>query len=205
MAESANLLVEESMMAALPNTGITPIWHMSVEQYHAMIDNGILGPDDPVELLEGVLVQKMPINPPHRISTLAVFQALIRIVSAGWYVDKEAPVTFAASEPQPDVAVIRGETRDYPGRHPGPEDVALIVEVADATVARDRVVKKRIYAAAGVPFYWLLDLINFNLEVYSEPKSGDYQQCAVYGPDDSVPVTLDGRTVGTIPVRSLLP
>jgi Uma2 family endonuclease len=192
-------------MAALPNTGLTPIWHMSVDQYHAMIDKGILGPDDAVELLEGVLVQKVSINPPHRISALAVFRALFQVVSAGWYVDKEAPVTFSASEPQPDVAVIRGDTRDYPARHPGPEDVALIVEVAEATLARDRVVKKRIYATAGIPFYWLIDLINRKIEVYSEPQSGNYQRSIVYGPDDSVPVILDGRTVGIIPVCSLLP
>jgi hypothetical protein len=79
------------------------------------------------------------------------------------------------------------------------------VEVADAILARDRVAKKRIYAAAGVPFYGLIDLIKLRIEVYSEPTSGDYQQCAVYGPDDSVPVILDERTVGTISVRSLLP
>lgn len=192
-------------MAALPNTGMTPIWHMSVDQYHAMIDNGILGPNDPVELLEGVLVQKMSINPPHRIATRSVRRALEGIVPAGWYVDEQKPITLGNSEPEPDVAVIRGDTRDYFVRHPGAGDVFLIVEASDASLVRDRILKKRIYAAAGIPFYWLLDLVSQKLEVYSDPQSGDYQKCAVYGPDDSVPVTLDGRAVGTIPVRSLLP
>jgi Uma2 family endonuclease len=80
-----------------------------------------------------------------------------------------------------------------------------VVEVADATPDRDRILKKRIYAAAGIPFYWLINLVKLRIEVYFEPESGDYQQCAVDGPDDSVPVILDGRTVGSIPVRSLLP
>jgi Uma2 family endonuclease len=205
IAQRANLLVEDSIMAALPNIGMTPIWHMSIEQYHAMIANGILGPDDPVEFLEGILVQKMSINPPHRIATRCIRRALEVVVPAGWYVDEQKPITLANSEPEPDVAVIRGDTRDYPTGHPGAGDVLLIVEAADASLVRDRILKKRIYAAAGIPFYWLLDLVNHKLEVYSEPSSGDYQRRVVYSPDDSVPVFLEGRTVGTIPVRSLLP
>src|SRR5438270_12445595 len=111
---------------------------MTVDQYHAML------PDAPVELLEGVIVQKMPKNPPHRIATRVTHQALERIVPPGWYVDAQAPVTLAGSEPEPDVAVIRGNSRDYRDRHPGPSDVGLLVEVADTTIARDRVLKRRI-------------------------------------------------------------
>ncbi len=192
-------------MAALPNTGITPIWHMSVDQYHAMIDNGILGPNDPVELLEGVLVQKVSKNPPHAFTTGATQEALERVVPAGWWVRAQDPITLSQSEPEPDVAVVRGDRRDYIARHPGPGDVAIVVEVAEATLERDKVLKKRIYATAGIPVYWLINLVNRRIEVYSEAKSGDYQQCGVYGLDDAVPVTLDGRTVGTILVRSLLP
>ena len=178
---------------------------MTVEQYHTMIDQGILGPGDPVELLEGVIVQKMSKKPPHRIATHATRQALQRLVSKGWYVDTQEPITLEASEPEPDVSVIRGDTRDYSDRHPGPNDVGLIVEVADASLKRDRIVKKRIYATAGIPFYWVLDLTRRRLVVYSEPQGADYSRRVLYAPDQSVAVILDGRAVGNVAVSDLLP
>jgi Uma2 family endonuclease len=190
-------------MAAL-NTGVHPIWPLSVVQYHAMIDKGILSPDDPVELLEGIIVQKMSKNPPQRIATRAVRQTLEHVVPAGWYVDEQEPITLSSSEPEPDVAVIRGDSRDYTDRHPAAPDVALIVEVSDATLDRDRILKKRIYATAGIPTYWVLDLGNRRLEAYSQPRSGDYQQCTVYRQEDRAPVVLAGFE-GSVLVADLLP
>src|SRR5262245_7749406 len=130
-------------MAAVLDAGIT-IFPLSVERYHAMIEKGILGRDDPVELLDGLIVQKVSKNPPHRTSTWATRKALERVVPAGWYVDEQNPITLASSEPEPDVSVIRGTSRDYSARHPGGADVGLVVEVADATLDRDRGLKKRI-------------------------------------------------------------
>ena len=178
---------------------------MTVEQYHTMIDQGILGPDDPVELLEGLLVQKMSKNPPHRFSTRATRQVLERVAPKGWYVDEQEPITLVGSEPEPDVAVIRGDSHDYLRRHPGPGDVGLIVEIADATLKRDKTVKKRIYATAGIPFYWVLDLTRRRLVVYSEPQDGDYGRRVLYAPDQSAAVILDGHTVGNVAVSDLLP
>ncbi len=110
------------------------------------------------------------------------------------------------SEPElRDVVVIRGDTRDYFDGHPGAENVAIVVEIAETSLDRDRIVKKRIYAAAGIPFYWLLDLVNRKLEVYSEPQASDYLRCDVYSPEDAAAVILDARSIGAIPVASLLP
>lgn len=97
------------------------IWRMGVEQYHAMIRSGILIDDDPVELLEGWLVFKSPKNPPHRAATRLICEALESIIPTGWYVDSQEPITLADSEPEPDVAMIRGDTRRYLDRHPGPK------------------------------------------------------------------------------------
>jgi Uma2 family endonuclease len=101
--------------------------------------------------------------------------------------------------------VIRGTRRDYLKRHPGPGDLGLVVEVADTTLKRDRIVKKRIYATAGIPFYWVLDLTRHRLVVYSEPQGGDYAQRVLYAPDQSVAVILDGHAVGDVAVSELLP
>jgi len=186
-----------------------PIWRLSVGQYHEMIRAGILTEDDPVELLEGWLVTKMPKKPAHRISTLASRQRLERLVPGGWYVDSQEPITTEDSEPEPGVLVVRGDSRDYADRHPGARDVALVVEIADATLIRDLGPKKAIYARAGFVLYWVLNLSEGRLEVFSDPtgpaEAPDYRRHESFGPADEVPVVIDGREVGRILVRELLP
>jgi Uma2 family endonuclease len=185
------------------------IWRLSVDQYHAMIHAGILTDDDPVELLEGWLVAKMPKNPPHRAVTRLIRQVLERLVPAEWYVDSQEPITTDDSEPEPDVVVVRGETRHYLDRHPGPHDVGLVIEVADTTLQRDRGFKKRLYARAGIPVYWLVNLSDNQCEVYTEPSGPepqpDYRQRQDYGTSDVIPVVLAGVEIGRIAVRELLP
>src|SRR5581483_11694181 len=135
--------------------------------------------------------------------------ALDRSLPPGWHVAKEDPVVTADSEPEPDVAVLRGEIRDYTDRKPGPEDLGLVVEVADSSLRQDRTVKKRIYARAGVPWYWIVNLLDRRLEVYSDPtgpaRRPDYRTRKDYGPEDEVPLVLDDREVARLAVRDLLP
>jgi Uma2 family endonuclease len=149
---------------ALPSE---PVWRLTVEQYHEMVRTGILTEDDPVELLEGWLVPKVPKNPLHRLSTRLIRLALESLVPAGWYVDSQEPVTLADGEPEPDVMIVRGNSRDYRDRHPGPGEVALVVEVADTSLSRDKGLKKRSYARAGIPVYWIMDLNERRLDIYS--------------------------------------
>jgi Uma2 family endonuclease len=192
--------------AAVPTE---PIYRLSVAQYHAMADHGILDEDAPVELLEGWLVQKMTKHRPHSLTTGLVRRALEHLLAVGWYVDSQEPITTVESEPEPDALVVRGDRRDYVDRHPGPEEVALVVEVADTSLRRDRGTKKRIYARAGIPVYWIANLPEHRFEVYTNPtgpaKRPDYGQRQDYGPADEIPVVLDGNEVGRLPVRELLP
>lgn len=183
----------------------TPVWRLSVTQYHAMIDAGILTADDPVELLDGLLVPKMPKKPLHRATTRLVRQALEAIMPAGWYVDSQEPITLEGSEPEPDIMIVRGGTLDYLDRHPGPADLALLVEVADATLQRDRELKRYLYARAGIPLYWLIDLPARRIEVYGEPQAGEYRTVQQYDVADSVPVVIDGEQVAWLPVADLVP
>ncbi len=192
-------------MLSVLTSGDTPLWQMSVERYHAMIDRGILGPDDPVELLEGVLVQKMPKNPPHTIANRKSQEALQRAIPPGWWVRVQDPITLTDSEPEPDLAIVRGHWDDYAGGHPGPPNVGLVIEIADATLVRDTVLKRHIYATAGIPWYWVVDLNNRRVEVYSQPVGTDYLRHTTHGLQDSIAVILDGQLVGEIPVSDLLP
>ena len=184
-------------------------WLWSVEKYHEMIEQGILMEDDPVELLEGCLVRKMPKNPNHRISTRSTLKALEDIVPSGWYVDSQEPVAVSGSESEPDVAVIRGDTRDYTAAHPGPEDIALVVEVSDSSLDMDRTSKRRMYAGAGIPCYWIVNLQEMCLEVFTDPtghgEKAEYGSLSKAGCDEKVSLSIDGVTVGEIAVSDLLP
>ena len=199
-------LASRRQAAAVPHD---LIWRLSVQQYHAMIQAGILTEDDPVELLEGWLVLKMPKSPSHRMVTRLLGKALERLLPADWYVDTQEPITLIDSEPEPDVVVVRGDTRQYHDRHPGSQDVALVVEVADTTLRRDRTLKKRLYAQAGIPIYWIVNLPERWFEVYTQPsgpiESPDYGRRQDFGPADWVPVIIDNSEVGRIAVQQLLP
>lgn len=181
-----------------------PIWRLSVDQYHQMIDAGILTVNDQVELLEGWLVAKMPKKPQHRLTTQLMYDALVSLLPVGWFVQMQDPITLATSEPEPDVAIIRGVKRDYAERHPQPAEVALVVEVSDATLQQDRTLKLRIYARAGIPVYWIINLPERRLEVYTQPEGAAYTRRVELTASDSVTVILDGAEVGRVAVGDLL-
>jgi Uma2 family endonuclease len=192
-----------------PDPPPEPIKRISVEQYHAIIRAGVFDDDDPIELLEGWLVEKMPKKPPHSVATGLLSDALAPLLPAGWHLITQEPITTRDSEPEPDIGVVRGKRREYVDRHPQPKDVGLVVEVADATLARDRGVKKTIYARAGIPIYWIVNLVDRCVEIYSDPtgqaKKPDYRQRQIFGLRDSVPLVLDGEEIGRQKVKLLLP
>jgi Uma2 family endonuclease len=186
-----------------------PIYRLSVKQYHAMLRAGILTDDDRVELIRGWMVPKRSKNPPHRVWTRKVRRALERILPAGRYADSQEPITLADSEPEPDVVVAREEVSEDATRHPEPPDVALVVEVSDTTLAQDRGSKKQLYAEARLPVYWIVNLEDSQLEVYTDHSGPapqpDYANQRILGPTDAVPVVVAGQQVGLIGVRDLLP
>jgi Uma2 family endonuclease len=186
------------------------LYRLSVGQYHRMAEAGILSGDDAVELLEGLLVTKMTRNPPHIIATELVQLALVQAVPDGWFVSMQNPVTLFASdsEPEPDAKIVRGNPRDYLGRKPGPEDVPLVVEVADSSHPDD-LEKRRTYAGAAIPVYWILNLKLQRLEVYTDPTGAteepSYRKVQIFEHDDEVPLWLGGREAARIRVSDLLP
>lgn len=184
-------------------------YRLSVDQYHQMIAQGILPENEPIELLEGCLVKQMTKKPPHVVSTGLVQDALTPLLPAGWHLSVQDPVTTEESEPEPDIKIVRGHRRDYAAHHPRPEDVALVVEVADTSLAADQGIKKRIYARAGMPYYWILNLLARRLEVYSDPTgpnpAPDYRQRRDFEADDMVAVIVSGHELGRVRVGDLLP
>lgn len=186
-----------------------PIWQLSVDQFHQMIQTGILTDDDPVELLEGWLVTRMPKNPPHRLTTQLTREALSSLLPAGYYVDDQEPMTTDDSEPEPDVMIVRGLRRDYRDHHPGPQDIAVVIEVSDTTLQRDRTLKKQIYARGGIPVYWIINLPEQQIECYTYPSGPiehpDYQQRHDYHSSEHIPLRIGEQIIGQLAVADLLP
>ena len=182
-------------------------YRLTVEQYHAMHRADILGEDDPVELLDGWLIRKMTKYSPHTTSTRLVVSGLKPVVPDGWFVISQDPIALAESEPEPDAVIVRGQIRDYAKRHPGPEDIALLIEVADSSLAGDRSWKMRIYARAGVRHYWIINLNDRAVEVYSDPnpETATYRVLRAYVAGESIPLSIDGQVVAEIAVDDLLP
>lgn len=191
-----------------PIATFEPVWRFTVEQYHQMIDCGVLAEDAPVELLSGCLIQKMTKNPPHRLCTRLVREALDAIVPNGWYVETQEPITLSDSEPEPDLAIIQGNPRDYPDRHPNATEVALIIEVADSTLERDRTIKQTIYAAAGIPEYWIVNVRDRQIEIYRSPFQNNenyrYQKRLIVT-QGTIEVILNDQPIGSILVNDCFP
>ncbi len=129
----------------------------------------------------------------------------------GYFVSRRSPLTIRDrdGEPEPDVLVLRGKIRDYADRERTPADAALLAEVSDTSYDYDRRAKWVTYAAARVPVYWIVDVNRRRLEVHTEPtgegEAAVYGRTQIFGPDDEVPLILDGREVGRFPVKEILP
>jgi Uma2 family endonuclease len=198
-----------SVQTAPPFGGYHFFRRFTVEEYHRLTQGGYLEEDDPIELLEGYVVLKMARNPPHDGTIDLVHEALAALLPAGWFLRTQEAVTFNDSEPEPDLAVVRGTVRSYLTHHPGAADIGLIVEVADTSLQRDRDDKGRIYARAGIPVYWIVNLVDRRVEVYTLPSgpgsTPGYGQRDDYPAGSNVPLLLDGVPLASLPVQDLLP
>ena len=156
----------------------------SVDDYYAMAEAGILAPDERVELLDGEIIKMAPIGGRHA-NCVGQLTDLMSAVGRRALVWVQNPVRLdTGSEPQPDLMLIK--RRGYSSSHPGPDDVLLLIEVADTTADLDRECKLHLYARAGVSEYWIVDLTERAVEVYSDPSNTGYGSRRVVGTDGEV-------------------
>jgi Uma2 family endonuclease len=159
----------------------------TVAEYHTMLDAGILTEDDRVELIEGEIVQMTPIGSPHAGQVNRLTRTLVRALGERGVVTVQNPVTLNdLSEPQPDLTVLRPRGDDYAGAHPAPDDVLLLIEVADTSLAYDRQVKLPLYARCGIPEVWILAVQNAVLEVHRSPAGAVYVEIQQLRAGDTV-------------------
>lgn len=166
----------------------------SAEQYEKMIETGILEEDRRVELIRGEIVNIAPIGLRHAgcVARLtAIFGARLGCAVIVW---PQNPIRLTGhSEPEPDVALVQPAPDFYSHARPGPADVLLLVEVADTSATRDRSVKVPLSAEAGIVEFWIVDLVEDVIEMYSDPAGGAYRRVRKLGRGESltVPVLRD--------------
>jgi Uma2 family endonuclease len=149
----------------------------TVAEYYAMLEAGILTEDDRVELIEGEIVEMAAIGSRHASCVKRLNDLLVSNLRERALVAVQDPVHLGdISEPEPDVSVLRRRDDYYSGAHPGPAEIFLLIEVADASLLFDRKVKIPLYAASGIPEAWLIDLTQAILEVYRKPEQGTYRE-----------------------------
>ncbi len=193
------------MSANLDLDLLSNLHFITLERYHAMIDADILGENDAVELLNGKIVDMSPIGKFHAVCVDNLAEYFIPLLKNYYRCRQEQPITIpAGSEPEPDYVIAKRHDHQYRTHHPYPEDIYLIIEVADKTLAQDRGSKRRIYASAGINEYWVFNLIERQLEIYTDPDtaSGAYQQERVLSSKQTL---INHRIAGTFAVDDLLP
>ncbi len=156
--------------------GVLTHW-FSVEEYGLLSDAGILHEDDRLELIEGRIIDMSPIGSSHAASVNRLLGIFVNLFQDRAIVSVQNPVRLDAhSEPQPDLMLLRSRDDFYAERHPGPEDVLLLLEIADTLLDYDRQVKIPLYARHAIPEVWLLNLRDQSIEAYRSPAPDGYEQ-----------------------------
>lgn len=188
------------------------IHRFTVEEYFRLFESGFLKETDRVELIEGIICEMMtPIGTQHGVVVEYTRKVWDRLGLERYSVWSQQSITTHDSAPQPDVYIARGDHSEYEDHHPNPAELALVVEVADTSLRFDRTEKQRLYASAGVIEYWIVNLPDHVLEIYRNPlpASGEnparYAVVETFTADQTIDLMLDGRKVGSVPVRKMLP
>ncbi len=159
----------------------------TVDEYDRLAKAGIFCADERVELLDGVIFEMSPINPPHAACLRRLNETLVQAVGARGIVDGQDPVVLPpASKPQPDLAVLKRRADYYATAHPQPEDILLLIEISDTTYSFDRNRKIPRYAAAGIREAWQFDLKRDRVLVYRYPQDGRYTEMTEHHRGDTL-------------------
>ncbi len=166
---------------------------ISLETWRAMLEKGILSENDRVELIEGEIFDMSPIGKLHIATVIRINQLLTMLLAKKAFVSVQNPLHLPPdSEPEPDIALLKPREDYYASQLPEAADTFLVIEVADSSLEYDREVKKPLYAKAGVPCFWLVNLQKFEIEVHTQPGRGTYKQIQLLHPGDEVRLPVPG-------------
>lgn len=176
--------------------------HWTREEYERRVEEGFFQPGERVELVDGVLYEMSPQKPYHAEGVSLAHIQLLPLFSKDLYLRIQMPLALGPnSEPEPDIAVVPGSPRSYGSSHP--TSALLVVEVAESSLLHDRRRKASLYARAGIPEYWLTNLVDWQLEVFRDPQNGEYSSYTILRTGDSLSPLV--RPELRIAVADLLP
>lgn len=187
----------------------------TVDEYHQMIERGVILEGSPLELLDGMLVYKdrgeggrpMTYGPRNATCVRRLAELNDRLTPHGFHMRNQLPITIQPDhEPEPDGAVIKGDYNDYAARHPGPGECVLVIEAADSSLDRDRRFKQAVYARAGIASYWIVNLRNDTVEVYEQPdrERGEFRVRRDHQPGEMIEIKLPGSLKIPVGVHEVL-
>lgn len=176
----------------------------TVDEYYRMGEAGVFGADDRIELIAGRIYAMSPIGSEHASCVDRLTRLFVSRTTAETTVRVQNPIRLdQRSEPEPDLALVQSTEDDYKTRHPGPEDALLVIEVAETSFAFDRDIKRPVYAEAGIPEFWIIDLKRDQVHVYRDPETDRYREHSTHGPGDQLRVST-APSLQSLPVDSLL-
>ncbi len=160
---------------------------INVEEYYLMAEVGILKPGDSVELIQGEIYEMSPAGSKHGSVVKKLSKILNALLSKTHIIAIQDPVRFdKKTEPEPDISILRFRQDYYADKHPGADDIYVIIEVADSSLKYDRGIKKDLYAKFKIPEYWIINLDEKLIEVFSKPKDGDYESKDLFHSNDTI-------------------
>lgn len=156
------------------------------QEYHRLAESRLLA-DERVELLDGVIITMSPQNSPHAATIHRLLFTLLPVVGDAAYIRVQAPIVLDDwSEPEPDIVICQADPTDYTQHHPRADQVTVVIEVADSSLVYDQGQKAQVYAASGVPEYWVVNLADRTVSILTNPSGDRYQHEQIKGEDDTV-------------------
>ncbi len=165
----------------------TQIRQIATAEYYGMMESGIIREGERVELISGQIFTMAAKGTRHTLCTRKLFKQLLALIGDRADVQSQDPITLPKnSEPEPDIVIAKLRSDEYVNSHPAPEDIILVIEVADSTIKFDRETKSPLYAAAGISEYWIVNLIDDRLEIYRQPEGDIYTSIEIITPPRSI-------------------
>lgn len=181
----------------------------SIDEYHKLVDLRFFTENDRIELIRGEIIDMAPKRTPHSVCNSLLWKQLYELIGKQSEIRVQEPIILSShSEPEPDVVIAKKKSDNYLSAHPTVEDIILVIEISDSTLEYDRETKLSLYAEVGINNYWIFNLVDNRLEVYSQPFSDtkgkfDYRNKIIFLPNEKI--VIPGFATATLELASVFP